>query len=710
MTVTEQIFALDIGTRTVVGLILQKTKDNYQLIDYCIQEHHERSMLDGQIHDVVSVADVIISVKQKLEQKHGPLTSVCVAAAGRALKTKRTTITKSVGEQPLMNKEDILFLEFSAVQNAQHDLAVEEENNSRDHYYCVGYSVLQYKLDDRVIGSLIDQQGDKVEVEIIATFLPKVVVESLIAALHRADLEMEALTLEPIAAINVLIPPSMRRLNVALVDIGAGTSDIAITEQGTVTAYGMVPKAGDEITEAVSDHYLLDFPQAELVKRQIKEDMPATSTDILGFEQVIDYQDLVAAVTTEIDGLVETIANEIIRLNNKPPKAVMLVGGGSMTPEITNRLASKLQLPNNRVAIRGIDAIQSLEQIDTLPIGPTFVTPIGIAIAAKQNPIHYISVTVNHRTVRLFDMKELTIGDCLLAAGIDIDKLYGKPGMAYIIHVNGRDITLPGTYGQSPQVVLNGVDSTIDSPIQDGDEILVVKGEDGKEPIVKIKHIIGDMPNFSVKFNDQNILIRSNVFVNGQEKNADYIVHDHDTIEVKSTKTIEDFFQQIGQYDKLQQLGSFYLYVNQQKVILPYENNILINGNSVGISHTLKAEDVISMERTDQLPLEIVLTHLDLDYEVTLHVTFNNEPVTLTKQKLSIYRDGHLLTTSDYLKRGDSIKTMPAENEPFIFQDIFRFVSLDLSDVHGNVQILKNNQPASFTDPLSENDSITIKW
>ena len=55
----------------------------------------------------------------------------------------------------------------------------------------------------------------------------------------------------------------MRRLNVALVDIGAGTSDIAITDKSTVVAYGMVPTAGDEITEALSDHYLLDFPVAE---------------------------------------------------------------------------------------------------------------------------------------------------------------------------------------------------------------------------------------------------------------------------------------------------------------------------------------------------------------------------------------------------------------------------------------------------------------
>ncbi|MGP4062610.1 hypothetical protein [Halobacillus sp. H74] len=82
-----------------------------------------------------------------------------------------------------------------------------------------------------------------------------VIVESLLSPLQRADLEMEALTLEPIAAIQVLIPTSTRRLNVALVDRGAGTSDIAITADGTISAYGMAPSAGDEITEAISDEY-----------------------------------------------------------------------------------------------------------------------------------------------------------------------------------------------------------------------------------------------------------------------------------------------------------------------------------------------------------------------------------------------------------------------------------------------------------------------
>src|SRR5690625_117491 len=138
------------------------------------------------------------------------------------------------------------------------------------------------------------------------------VIESLLAAIVRGDLEMDALTLEPIAAIDVLIPESMRRLNVALIDIGAGTSDIAITNKGAVVAYGMVPVAGDEITEAISDQYLLDFPKAEQTKRNIVTNGQDTVHDILGFEVNISYEELVSEIIESVDKLALALANEEI--------------------------------------------------------------------------------------------------------------------------------------------------------------------------------------------------------------------------------------------------------------------------------------------------------------------------------------------------------------------------------------------------------------
>ena len=85
----------------------------------------------------------------------------------------------------------------------------------------------------------------------------------MISSLRMAGLEAGSLTLEPIAALTVAIPPQMRLLNLALVDIGAGTSDIAVVQRETIVAYAMVPVGGDEITERLAAEYLLDFNTAE---------------------------------------------------------------------------------------------------------------------------------------------------------------------------------------------------------------------------------------------------------------------------------------------------------------------------------------------------------------------------------------------------------------------------------------------------------------
>src|SRR5699024_12796069 len=79
------IFALDIGTRSVTGILLQKNDTSFSVIDYCTKEHHERSMFDGQIHDVISVAEVIQVVKQTLDSQLDPLDRVSVVMAGSTL-------------------------------------------------------------------------------------------------------------------------------------------------------------------------------------------------------------------------------------------------------------------------------------------------------------------------------------------------------------------------------------------------------------------------------------------------------------------------------------------------------------------------------------------------------------------------------------------------------------------------------------------------
>lgn len=710
--VKERIFALDIGTRSVVGIIIEESLNSYHVIDIITKEHEERSMVDGQIHDILSVSTIIQSIKEELEATHGPLHKVCVAAAGRALKTKRTQIRTNIQGYPFMNQDDISHMELSAVQQAQYELAREEEASNSIHYYCVGYSVLHYYLDEDEIGSLADQQGNQASVEIIATFLPKVVVESLLSALQRANLEMEALTLEPIAAINVLIPESMRRLNVALVDIGAGTSDIAITEQGTVTAYGMVPVAGDEITEEISDKYLLDFPLAEQAKRELISQEYVTITDILGMETEVSYEDMVSSIESVIKRLSESIREEIISLNSKAPKAVMLVGGGSLTPELPKLLSKQLGLPENRVAIRGVDAIPKLKKSENIPEGPTFVTPIGIAIASKQNPVQYITVQVNDRTVRMFDLKTLTVGDCLLAAGIEMNSLYGRPGIAYIVHLNGKDITLPGEHGSKPTLRLNGVSCSLQDPIQHSDELLIERGIDGQSPTFTIRDLIGDLPSVQISWNDIPYIISPDIKVNTNHVPLEYVVQDHDSIKYHYVKTIRDFFYAINQTNILSMLRPFRICINNIEHDLPYSlQKLRKNGIAFPPESSIEDGDHITTTPVSPITVEEVMKDLNLDPHYEIKVTFNRETINLHKPLVTLRRNGEPLLLNDLIFPDDKLTSEETVAQPFIFQDIFRYVDINLHNTKGhNFKILRNGEEATFFDSLTYGDELELHW
>jgi cell division protein FtsA len=708
MILSNKLFALDIGTRSVVGIILTEQNGIYHVADLVTIEHKERSMIDGQIHNIVSVATVISEIKKMLEERHGTLKRVSVAAAGRALKTMEGSMTIDIAGKQLFTSEDINRLELAAVQQAQQKL-LSSASTADDYYYCVGYSVLHYKLDGDEIGSLVDQAGRTATAEVIATFLPRVVVESLLSALKRAGLEMEALTLEPIAAINVLIPPSMRRLNVALVDIGAGTSDIAITNNNTVVSYGMVPIAGDEITEALSNHYLLDFPVAELAKRFLVTNETITITDILGFEQQVPSSEVIAAIKPSIEKLASSIAEEIKRLNNsKSPQAVMVVGGGSLTPLLTNELSSQLDLPENRVGIRGLDALSGVTLSDGINSTPALVTPIGIAIAARRAPIHYMSVTVNEKMIRLFELKEMTVGDALLAANVKARQLYGKPGMGMSVTLNGSVMTVPGEHGRSSTILLNGNPASTKDLISNEDEIKLVPGRDGKDASATIRDLIGELSPIEVTINESKHTIAPRIVCNGIPANLDSIVRDRDQISYSYSTKLNEVLSELG----IETFNTFEVYVNNKKTILEnWTTQFFIDNMPASPEQLLKDGDDVKIGIQKPPTVGEVISSLNKSAQITAIVTFNGDPVTLTNSGASILLNGKQVDTTEAVRPGDRLSITEAPSQSFSFSDVFLFIDYTLPKTKStSYQLLRNGKPIGFNDPIFSGDALEIKF
>ena len=229
------VFGLDIGTRSIVGTVGYKSGGQFHVVAQRIREHETRAMLDGQIHDIGRVGETIAQVKAELESVIGEkLSDVCIAAAGRVLKTVTIHAEQAFEEEKEITQEDIYALESKGIESAYEKFG--EENDSEVTFYCVGYSVMRYYMNHYIIGNLESHKAKEIGVDLIATFLPEDVVDGLYKAVEQAGLSVVSLTLEPIAAISVAIPEMYRMLNIALVDVGAGTSDISITQGGSIIA------------------------------------------------------------------------------------------------------------------------------------------------------------------------------------------------------------------------------------------------------------------------------------------------------------------------------------------------------------------------------------------------------------------------------------------------------------------------------------------
>ena len=87
------VYGLDIGTRSIVGTVGYQEKDRFVVVAQRVKEHETRAMIDGQIHDIGAVGDMIREVTEELEiETKQELRQVCIAAAGRVLRTVTTHV------------------------------------------------------------------------------------------------------------------------------------------------------------------------------------------------------------------------------------------------------------------------------------------------------------------------------------------------------------------------------------------------------------------------------------------------------------------------------------------------------------------------------------------------------------------------------------------------------------------------------------------
>lgn len=693
------VFGLDIGTRSVVGTVGYKKDDRFVVAAQEIREHQTRSMLDGQIHDINRVAATISEVKKALEEKVGfELTEASIAAAGRVLKTLNVFAKLDFESERNVTKEDMKTLASIGVEQAFDEFQKTED--SKTHFYCVGYSIVKYYLNNMWIGEPEHHKANSIGADMIATFLPDDVVDGLYSAVELAGLKVANMTLEPIAAIRVAIPEKYRLLNIAMIDVGAGTSDISVTNDGSVTAFGMIPCAGDSITEALARECLIDFATAERIKTSISEEDTVTYEDIMGIEESISKEQVLNLVNPQISHMAKLAADEIKRLNGgNIPSAVFVVGGGGKIAGFTEMVAEELGLDPKRVALRGESILREVDFPEGAKVDSTIVTPIGICLSYYEQNNNFMYVTFNGQSIKLFDNNHLAVVDAAISSAFDKEDLFPRRGDEIHYTVNGKQRVSKGEYGDSARVFVNGEEVNLNYAIKANDDIIMEPSTKGKSAIVKICDLADFNSKLKVTIDGEEVILDKPIKVNGMPVNKDYVIKDNDIVNLYSYYTHEqimDFLHVLDTDTKLIQNGEEAaldspVYAGDEIVLQEreYERKAVTENFFEDSYKDTRVDISIDKRQEDQAEAESVSVFKEMIKDAAKEEEENKKVLVMVNQK-PVALEG---------------------KDSYMFVDIFDYINFDTSKMQGKgIVTLVNGENAQYTQKLNNGDKIEVYW
>ncbi len=702
------VFGLDIGTRSIVGTVGYLNGGKFHVLAQRSREHETRAMLDGQIHDIGKVGETISLVKNQLEEDLGrELTEVCIAAAGRVLRTVTTYVEHTFENDREITQEDVYSLCTMGVEKAYEEF--QNSNTDTDmKFYCVGYTAMRYYMNGYQMGNLEGHKAKSIAVDLIATFLPDDVVDGLYKAVELAGLHVANLTLEPIAAIQVAIPEKFRMLNMALVDVGAGTSDISITKEGTITAYGMIPVAGDSLTDILVQHCLVEFEMAEQIKRKCKTQEIIEYEDIMGLPQTITASEVLELLDPEIERMTQMVSDTIKELNgDRPVSAVFVVGGGGMVPGYTEKLAEKLGIVKERVAIRGQEVMQTIVfELENARKDAMMVTPIGICLSYYVQSNNFIFVEFNGERVKLYDNGKLSVTDAAMQMQFPNDQLFPRRGEALLFTVGGKKRMVRGEQGEAAVIRVNGEEADMYTQVHNGDRVVVTPSTEGAVAVLELGKLPEMGETLQIYVNGKQISLPRTAEVNGHRENEFYRIRQEDDIRIQNSYTVREIAEFLD---------------------VPLGEDIKVNDTAAQPDTRVYEHFTVSWDMKKPLQEEVAAKPADAENtESNIYteepVAHNPEPVVQNPEP----EEGELGTAQEtsaeaVVPQLPHPLTVIVNHSPitmqgkasYVFVDVFDYIDFDLgasASAGRSIVTNLNGRPAQYMEPLKEGDVIEIYW
>ena len=387
--------ALDIGTEFVKALVFEIDDSGTGTVRGVGRKRQGLAhMQSGTVTDINAVVDNCSVALQEAEEMAGfRPTQVVIGIAGELVKGFTTTHTqvRKRAEAVITDSELqklIDGVQREALREAERAITWETGLPQVD-VRLVHAAVTGAQIDGYPVTNPVGFKGRNVKISVFNAFAPLVHLGALQSVAQQLELDLLEIVAEPYAVARVLASEQVQQSGALFIDVGGGTTDVALVRHGGIEGTRMFALGGRAFTKSIADRLDLPFPRAEEIKLDYARGVLAEHRDEVARIVADDGAIWAAGVELVLDELAE---------GDLLPGRVYLCGGGSHLPEIESTLQGETfwkRLPFSRppeVVVMQPSMVESITDATLLLVDQQDVTPLGLAYQAielqqQQDPL-----------------------------------------------------------------------------------------------------------------------------------------------------------------------------------------------------------------------------------------------------------------------------------------------------------------------------------
>lgn len=338
------VVGIDVGTTKVATIVGEVRQDDVYVVGVGIEP--SRGMKRGVVTDITQLSQAISASVHKAERSSGyDISRAFVSLAGSQVKS-----TSSRGTVGLVPNRGVRAEDMEKALNGARTIAVPHTHE------IVAVIPRSFGIDDQAIRSPLGMFGFRLDVEVCVITTLSTVVSNLEQAVRAAGIFPDRFILNALAAGDCVLTPTERDMGVVVIDIGGGTSDLAIYCEGVPWFVSVVPIGGDLITNDITHLLHVPFEAAESVKLQhghaIEREISEIDTFVVqpfgeGLPTEVHRRELAMVIQERATELFEYTRKEIKHsgLDDMLRAGAVITGGGSQLPGIKDIAARVLDCP-----------------------------------------------------------------------------------------------------------------------------------------------------------------------------------------------------------------------------------------------------------------------------------------------------------------------------------------------------------------------------